>query len=82
MDHDPNIDPDYNEELDEDYSNRDDDTAHTEPETDVELQNEDGWSMDGWSMCASTGSRGARMRDFHTLDHNFKCLQVKHPFFV
>ena len=40
MDHDPNIDPDYHEELDEDYNDQDNDTAHTEPETDIDLDEE------------------------------------------
>ena len=40
VDHDPNIDPDYNKELDKDYSDTVDDTAHTEPETDIGLDEE------------------------------------------
>ena len=40
VDHDPNINPDYDKELDEDYSNMDDDTAHTKPKTDIDSDEE------------------------------------------
>ena len=40
VDHDPNIDPNYDEELDEDYDDQDDDTAHTEPEMDIDSDEE------------------------------------------